>query len=114
MFKMCIGCMPPKKQLDIFGYKFKVFYIYRIFIKKFVKKTNEMSAAKKMTNLQLELLKIFSFELPDSQLVEIKDMLSKYFANKASDEMDRLWESNNWSDETMDDWSNEHMRTDYE
>lgn len=73
-----------------------------------------MSAAKKMTNLQLEILKLFSVELPDNQLIEIRDMLSKYFAEKASDEMDRLWEENNWSDKTMDDWSNEHLRTKYE
>ncbi len=70
-----------------------------------------MSAAKKLTNLQLEILKIFSFELPDNQLIEIRDILSKYFADKASDEMDKLWKENNWSDDTMDDWSKEHMRT---
>lgn len=73
-----------------------------------------MSAAKKMTNLQLEILKIFNYELPDNQLIEIRDILSTYFAKKASDEMDRLWEENNWSDKTMDDWSHERMRTKYE
>ena len=73
-----------------------------------------MNGAKKMTNLQLEILKLFSVELPSNQLIEIRDILSKYFAKKASDEMDRLWEENNWSDKTMDDWSNEHMRTKYE
>jgi len=73
-----------------------------------------MNSAKKLTNLQLEILKLFSIELPDNQLIEIRDMLSKYFADKASDEMDRLWDENNWSDKTMDDWSNEHMRTKYE
>jgi len=33
------------------------------------------------------------------------------FADKASDEMDRLWEENNWSNETMKAWGEEHMRT---
>ena len=73
-----------------------------------------MAAAKKLTNLQLELLKLFSYELQDSQLIEIRDLLSNYFADKASDEMDKLWEENNWSDKTMEDWSKEHMRTNYE
>ncbi len=73
-----------------------------------------MGTANKMTNLQLEILKIFSIELPDSQLIEIRDILSKYFADKAADEMDRLWEENNWDDKTMEDWSNEHMRMKYE
>lgn len=73
-----------------------------------------MSAAHKLTNLQLELIKLFKYELPDNQIREIKTLLSKYFAEKASDEMDRLWEENNWSNKTMDDWSNEHLRTKYE
>ena len=59
---------------------------------------------KPLTNLQLELLKLFGMELSDEELLEVKRMLSKYFADKASDEMDRLWEKNNWTDETMDEW----------
>ena len=59
---------------------------------------------KPLTNLQLELLKLFSIGLSDVELVEIRRMLAKYFAEKASDEMDRLWEENKWTDETMDEW----------
>ena len=59
---------------------------------------------KPLTNLQLELIKLFSLDLTEDELIEIRRMLSKYFADKASDEMDRLWEKNNWSDETMDNW----------
>jgi len=69
-----------------------------------------MGAADKLTNLQLELLKLFKYELPDNQIEEIKILLSKYFAEKGTDEMDRLWEENNWTDKTMDDWKNEHLR----
>jgi len=70
-----------------------------------------MGAAGKLTNLQLELLKLFKYELPDNQIQEIKTLLSKYFADKATDEMDKLWEENSWSDKTMEDWKNEHLRT---
>lgn len=70
-----------------------------------------MGAAKRLTNLQLELIKLFQYELPDDQLGEIRTLLSKYFADKASNEMDRLWEQNNWSDKTMDDWANDDLRT---
>lgn len=68
----------------------------------------------KLTNLQLELLKLFSYELNETQLIEIKTILAKYFAKKASDEMDQLWEDKNWSDETMNQWLKERMRTKYE
>ncbi len=73
-----------------------------------------MSASHNLTNLQLELLKLFKYELPDNQIQEIKILLSKYFADKASDEMDKLWEENNWSNKTMEDWKNEHLRTKYD
>lgn len=59
---------------------------------------------KPLTNLQLELLKIYSFNLADTQLLEIRDILAKYFADKATEEMDKLWEENNWSEATMEKW----------
>lgn len=57
-----------------------------------------------LTNLQLELLKLYSLNLPEESLLEIKRLIARYFADKASDEMDRLWEENNWSNETMEEW----------
>lgn len=69
-----------------------------------------MSAVEKLTNVQLELLKLFPYNLPEKQLVEIKDILAKYFAQSATEEMDRLWDENNWDAETMQDWTKEHLR----
>lgn len=44
-------------------------------------KNNKMAElqTKGLSNLQLELLKIFSFEIEEEQLLEIKAMLSNYF-----------------------------------
>ena len=67
----------------------------------------------KLSNLQLELLKVFSYQLDNQQLVDIKKLLSNYFAEQATQEMDKLWEENNWDSETMTDWANEHLRTPY-
>jgi len=72
-----------------------------------------MSAAKRLNNGQLEILKIFKYDLSDQQLKEIKNLLANYFADKASDEMDKLWEENNWDEETILNWSKEHMSTPY-
>ena len=69
-----------------------------------------MEAVKGLTELQLELLKIFSVPLKEEQLREIKVLLTRYFADKATEEMDMLWDQRNWSDETMRDWAEEHMR----
>lgn len=67
----------------------------------------------KLTNLQLELLKIFSYQLNQQQLIEIKNLLAHYFADQATQEMDKLWEENNWDNNTMTNWANEHLKTPY-
>jgi hypothetical protein len=72
-----------------------------------------MVHSQKLTNLQLELVKLFSYKIAENQVLEIKQLLSNYFADKATEEMDRLWDENNWSEETMNEWSNEHLRTPY-
>ena len=69
-----------------------------------------MEATGKLTNVQIELLKLFQYDLPEKQLVEIKNLLARYFANTATTEMDQLWEENNWSNDTMKEWADEHLR----
>lgn len=59
---------------------------------------------KPLSNLQLELLKLYSQDVSNNDLMAIKKLLSNYFANKASNEMDKLWDNNNWSNETMQKW----------
>jgi hypothetical protein len=66
-----------------------------------------------MTNLQVELLKTFHYELSEAQLLEIKRLLSGYFADKAASEMDEFCKKNGWNAETIEKLSEEHMRTKY-
>jgi hypothetical protein len=73
-----------------------------------------MDSAKKLSNLQLELLKVFSFDLSEEQIKEIKSLLSAYFADKVTSEMDDLFQANNWGEEKIKEWSKEHMRTKYD
>jgi hypothetical protein len=72
-----------------------------------------MEASRHLSNLQVELLQLFRFELDNAQLQEIKALLSAYFAQKATEEMDALFEEKGWGDEKIDEWSQEHMRTKY-
>lgn len=67
-----------------------------------------------LSNLQLELLKTFSRPLPENQILEIKEILSDYFAKKVDAEMDKLFEENKWEvNEKVNEWKGEHMRTPY-
>ena len=63
-----------------------------------------------LSNMQKELLKMFNYDLPDTQLLEIKQLLAKYFQGKVDREMDDLWDKKGWSDAQMDSWAKEHMR----
>ncbi len=69
-----------------------------------------MNAVEKLSNVQIEILKLFRYDLPEKQLFEIKSILSKYFATSATGEMDKLWEEKEWNAETMQEWANEHLR----
>jgi hypothetical protein len=73
-----------------------------------------METSRHLSNLQIELLQLFKFELDNTQLQEIKSLLVAYFAKKATDEMDTLFDENSWGDEKINEWSQEHMRTKYD
>ncbi len=60
-----------------------------------------------LTNIQQELLKIFSTNIPDNQLIEIREMLKNYFAKKISEEADKVWEQKGYTDKITDDWVND-------
>lgn len=69
---------------------------------------------KKLSNIQLELLKIFSFNLTDEELSELKDILVKFFADKISSEADKIYEKNNWNEAEIKNILREHDRLKYE
>ena len=66
-----------------------------------------------MTSLQLELLKTFFRPIPDSQLLEIKQLLAVYFAHKVDEDVDALFAQKDWDNITAENWANEHNRTPY-
>ncbi len=62
------------------------------------------------SNIQLELLKLYSRDIPESDLIQIKSFLARYFAEKAMDEADRIWEEKEYTAEKI---LNTHRRTPY-
>lgn len=65
----------------------------------------------RLSNLQMELLKLYSYNVSENELKDIQKLLSNYFSEKIDTEMDQLWENNNWSDETVESWKSEHLRS---
>ena len=66
-----------------------------------------------LSNIQLELLKLFSRDIKENELKEIKRLIVKYLSSKLSNEADKVWEDNNWTNEDMDKFLKTHMRTPY-
>jgi len=62
------------------------------------------------SNLQLELLKLYANGISDEQLLEIKWLLGKYFAEKATSEMDKLIKEKRMSQPDIIERSKEHHR----
>jgi 3-methyladenine DNA glycosylase AlkC len=72
-----------------------------------------MPANQPLSNIQLELLKVFSRPVSDEDLKAIKQLLSTYFAQKAASLADDVWEQEGFTEETMQEWRQTHLRTDY-
>jgi hypothetical protein len=60
-----------------------------------------------LSNVQMELLKLFSTNLSDNELMELKDMLARFYADKAIARADRIWDEKGLSNEDMEKWLNE-------
>ena len=62
---------------------------------------------------QIELLNTMAVLNTESDLIELKQALARFFAERADREMERLWENGTINEETLKDWGQEHMRTPY-
>ncbi len=61
---------------------------------------------KKLSGLQLELLKVYSFEPSPNDLQQIKQMLANFFANKLVDNVQKSVEENNITENDLENWLN--------
>ncbi len=62
---------------------------------------------------RLEVLNAISGIKSKEELDDFKDMLARYFAEKAQKEIDALWDNGSIDEKTIEAWGNEHMRTPY-
>ncbi len=52
-----------------------------------------------LSNVQLELLKVFSRNVSDEDLLKIRRFLTRYFADKAIQAANKVWDEKGWTDE---------------
>ncbi len=55
-----------------------------------------------LTNVQAELLKVFSRQIPDEDLLELRQVMAKFLLQKARQRADAVWERRGYNDSTLD------------
>jgi hypothetical protein len=61
-----------------------------------------------LNNAQVELMKLFGTDLSSKDLKDMKQLLSKFFADRAIKAADELWDNKGLSNDDMDKWLNEN------
>ena len=62
---------------------------------------------------QLEIIDMMSFVKTQESLLQLKQAISDFFAQKAEMEIDRLWEAGELNDDKVESFRNLHERTPY-
>lgn len=69
-----------------------------------------LGTTQKMSNLQLELLRTYTRQVSDQDILTIRNILADYFAQKAMNIADGVWDNNNWKATDTKRLSAEHNR----
>ena len=64
----------------------------------------------KLTNTQLEILKVFAYESQEEDLQDLKKVLIKFFADRVRKRTAQIWQEKGYTDETMQDWLNDEKQ----
>jgi hypothetical protein len=70
----------------------------------------EVQASPKLNSLQLELLKIYSFNPTEEELLQIKEILARFFAKRFTERVASAAEAKGITDDDLDKWLNEESQ----
>ena len=63
-----------------------------------------------LTNVQLELLKVFTHNLTEEDLKELKNVLGQFFANRLVEKANKVWDEKGWTEEDVQRMLHTKMR----
>lgn len=72
-----------------------------------------METLNSLNKAQLQILKLLSNIKTEEETKELSQVISNFYAKKATEEMDRLWNSGQWNEEKNKQILREHLRTPY-
>ena len=62
---------------------------------------------------KMDLLRVVDRIKTVDEIQVIRNVLANYYAQKAEEEMDRLWDNGTINEQVIEQWGKEHMRTPY-
>ena len=62
---------------------------------------------------QLDVLNLLRGINTEGEYAEFRNMLARYFADKAQKQIDALWDNGTINEKTIEQWGEERMRTPY-
>lgn len=66
-----------------------------------------------MQMAKLDVLNVLRGIESEADYVDFRNMLARYFADKAQKQIDALWDNGSINEQTVEAWGKEHMRTPY-
>ena len=66
-----------------------------------------------LNQAQIEMLGALSAIKSEEDLYALKYVISEFFANRADEEMEKLWNDGTWNEQTLKDLSTAHYRIPY-
>lgn len=54
-----------------------------------------------LSNVQSEMLKLFSSDIPEDHLVELKKVMAEFLLEKARNKADKIWDEKGYSDSLL-------------
>jgi hypothetical protein len=60
------------------------------------------------SNIQRELLRLFAQNIPEKQLLEIKELIARYLIEQAIADADTVWDSRGYTEATANEWARTH------
>lgn len=70
-----------------------------------------METPKKLTQAQVELLALFDHDVPEEDWTELRRLIARYFAEKATQHADAVAEDQGWTADDFDRMLHRHFRT---
>lgn len=60
-----------------------------------------------LSNLQVEMLRLFATDIPEENLKEVKNLVAHYLLERARDKADEVWQIKGFNEESFETLINE-------